>query len=52
MVSIVNAQTFLDELFKNAVFLQVSSVDLCVDVAGWEDVEHLDRVQNFVSRSL
>ncbi len=49
--ALVNAQTFLDELFKNEVFLQVSSVDLCVDVAGWEDVERLDRVNNFVSRS-
>ena len=49
--AIVNAQTFLGELFKGEVFLQVSSVDLCVDVAGWEDVGRLDRVNHFVSRS-
>jgi hypothetical protein len=49
--AIVSAQTFLNDLFKNEVFLQVSSVDLCVDVAGWEDVGRLDRIQNFVSRS-
>lgn len=49
--AIVSAQTFLDDLFKTEMFLQVSSVDLCVDVAGWEDVERLDRVQNFISRS-
>jgi hypothetical protein len=48
---IMSAQTFLDDLFKHEMFLQVSSVDLCVDVAGWEDVERLDRVMNFVSRS-
>jgi hypothetical protein len=49
--AMVNVQAFLDELFKAEMFLQVSSVDLCVDVAGWEDVEQLDRVQNFISRS-
>ncbi len=49
--AIVSAQTFLDRLFQGEMFLQVSSVDLCVDVAGWEDVERLDRVKHFVSRS-
>src|SRR6266436_7382679 len=49
--AIVSAQTFLDDLFKTEMFLQVSSVDLCVDVAGWEDVERLDRASHFVSRS-
>jgi hypothetical protein len=49
--AIMCAQIFLDDLFKQEIFLQVSSIDLCVDVAGWEDVERLDRVQNFVSRS-
>lgn len=49
--AIVSAQTFLDELFKAEMYLQVSSVDLCVDVAGWDDVERLDRVKHFVSRS-
>jgi hypothetical protein len=49
--AIVSAQEFLDELFQAEMYVQVSSVDLCVDVAGWEDVERLDRVQHFVSRS-
>jgi hypothetical protein len=49
--AIVQVQAFLDDLFKQAVYLQVSLVDLCVDVAGWEDIERLDRVQHFVSRS-
>jgi hypothetical protein len=49
--AIMSAQRFLDDLFKQEVYLQVSLVDLCVDVAGWEDVEQLDKVQNFVSRS-
>ena len=49
--AMVSAQVFLDELFKEELFLQVSSIDLCVDVAGWEDVERLDRASNFVSRS-
>jgi hypothetical protein len=49
--AIVNAQTFLDDLFKQEVYLQVSSVDLCVDIAGWEEVDRLDHIQHFVSRS-
>ena len=32
-------------------FLQPSSIDLCVDVAGWHDIATLDRRRNFVSRS-
>ncbi len=49
--AIVQVQAFLDDLFKQAVYLQVSLVDLCVDVAGWEDIERLDRMQHFISRS-
>lgn len=49
--ALVSAQTFVDDLFEHEMFLQASSVDLCVDVAGWEDVERLDRVTNFISRS-
>jgi hypothetical protein len=49
--AMMSGQTFLDDLFKQEVYLQVSSVDLCVDVVGWEDVERLDRIQNFISRS-
>lgn len=49
--AIVQVQAFLDDLFKQAVYLQVSLVDLYVDVAGWEDIERLGRVQHFISRS-
>jgi hypothetical protein len=49
--AMVSAQVFLDEMFKSEMFVQVSSVDLCVDVAGWEDVARLDCARNFVSRS-
>jgi hypothetical protein len=49
--AVMSAQTFLDGVFGQEVYLQVSSVDLCVDVAGWEDVDRLDRVQHFISRS-
>ncbi len=40
---------FLRSLFGNDLFLQVSLVDLCADVAGWLDVEELDRNRDFVS---
>ena len=44
-------QMFLDELFKQEVYLQVSLVDLCVDVAGWRDIDQLDCFEHFISRS-
>ena len=44
-------QVFLDDLFHDEMFLQVSEVHLCADVAGWDGVEKLDRTQHFVSRS-
>jgi hypothetical protein len=31
--------------------MQTSTSNLCVDIAGWEDVERLDRANNFISRS-
>lgn len=49
--AIMSGQMFLDDFFMQKVYLQVSSVDLCIDIAGWDDVERLDRVLNFVSRS-
>ena len=42
--AIVTVQAFLNDLFKQAVYLQVSLVDLCVDVAGWDDVESWQRM--------
>jgi hypothetical protein len=41
---------FLCDLFGTAVYLQVSEIHLCVDVAGW-DVDNLDYRRDFVSRS-
>ncbi len=44
-------QVLLDNLFKDEMYLQPSAIDLCADVAGWQDIESLDRNQHFVSRS-
>ena len=44
-------QVFLDEVFRGEMYLQVSEVHLCADVAGWDGVEKLDRTQHFVSHS-
>lgn len=41
----------LQDFFGGEMYLQVSEVHLCVDVAGWQGVEKLDRTQHFVSRS-
>ncbi len=49
--ALIKIQVFLDDLFKDEMYLQVSSVDLCADVAGWQGVETLDRSRDFVSRS-
>lgn len=51
MEAVQEVQVFLDEVFHNELFLQVSEVHLCADIAGWDGVEKLDRVQHFVSRS-
>lgn len=44
-------QGLVDEVFGEAMYLQVSAVDLCADIAGWSDITSLDRCRNFVSRS-
>jgi len=49
--AIVQVNSFLYDTFNDQMYLQPSSVDLCADVAGWHDVETLDRRRNFVSRS-
>ena len=49
--AIIAVQVFLNELFQDELFLQPSLVDLCVDIAGWSDIEQMDRKRNFVSRS-
>jgi hypothetical protein len=49
--AIVRVQELLDDLFHQEMFLQVSAVDLCADIAGWQEITSLDRRRNFVSRS-
>lgn len=49
--AVIQVQVFLDELFQDEMYLQVSSIDLCADVAGWSDIDQLDRRRDFVSRS-
>jgi hypothetical protein len=44
-------QVLLDELFGEEVWLQLSLVDLCVDLAGWRDIDQLDRFENFITRA-
>jgi hypothetical protein len=44
-------QALLDDLFHEEVWLQLSLVDLCVDVAGWRDINQLDRFENFITRA-
>jgi len=44
-------QTFLTSFLDERVFLQVSEVHLCVDIAGWQAIETFDYRQVFVSRS-
>lgn len=49
--AVVEVQTFLDEVFNDEMFLQVSQVDLCADVMGWDDFDRLDQGRDFISRS-
>jgi hypothetical protein len=51
--AIVQVHELLYNAFEgNMLHLQPSMVDLCADVAGWSDVERLDKKRNFVSRSI
>ncbi len=49
--ALVWLDSFLTEVFKQAMFLQPSEIHLCADVAGWPDIASLDRRKHFVSRS-
>ncbi len=51
LAAIVAVQVFVDALFQDEMYLQVSSVDLCADVAGWDGIEHLDQARDFVTRA-
>jgi hypothetical protein len=50
--ALIELQVFLDELFHNELYLQLSEVHLCADVAGWQDIDQLDRHTHFVTHSL
>lgn len=49
--AISQVHTFLSEVLGDRLFLQVSEVHLCVDIAGWSEIETLDYRRVFVSRS-
>lgn len=49
--AIKQVHQFLEGHFGNEMFLQVSEVHLCVDVAGWRDIASMDHRRMFVSRS-
>jgi hypothetical protein len=51
LYAIREVQILLNDLFHDEVYLQVSLVDLCVDVAGWDDIDKLDRFRHFVTRA-
>ena len=49
--AIVDAAVFLYDLFGDYLWLQVSQVDLCADLVGW-DVAHCNWQEAFVSRAV
>ncbi|MGH2480380.1 MAG: hypothetical protein ACRDHW_12055 [Ktedonobacteraceae bacterium] len=49
--AIKQVHRFLEQLFGCEVFLQVSEVHLCVDVAGWSEIRSVDHRRDFVSRA-
>jgi hypothetical protein len=51
LIDVINAaQSFINDLFEQEMYLQLSQVDLCADVAGWSDIETLERGKHFISR--
>jgi hypothetical protein len=49
--ALVPVHSLLRTIFQNEMHLQPSGVDLCADVANWQDINTMDRRRNFVSRS-
>lgn len=49
--AIVKVNAFLYDVFGCDMFLQVSAIDLCADIAGWPDLGTLNIRSDFVSRS-
>ena len=48
---LVQVNAFLNEFFNADIYLQLSNVDLCVDIAAWDDLLLLNLRRDFVSRS-
>ncbi len=46
----LRVEMFLSNFFNRRIYVQVSEVHLCADVAGWE-VQDIDQRRDFVSRS-
>src|SRR2546421_12331431 len=44
-------QEFVNEFFADEMYLQVSAVDLCADITGWQGIGKLNKICDFVSRS-
>jgi len=49
--ALVQVNAFLNEFFNADIYLQLSDIDLCVDIAGWDDLLKLNLRRDFVSRS-
>jgi hypothetical protein len=49
--ALVEVQVLLYDLLQEEVYLQVSAIDLCADIAGWSDIDQLDRARHFVTRA-
>jgi hypothetical protein len=49
--AIKQVHQFLEQQFGCDLFLQVSEVHVCVDVAGWSEIRSVDHRRDFVSRA-
>jgi hypothetical protein len=49
--ALLTVNHFLFDIFEDVMQVQPSSIDLCADIAGWDDIQSLDRTVNFVTRS-
>ncbi len=49
--ALVEVNAFLNEFFQADIYLQLSDTDLCVDIAGWDELLTLNIRRDFVSRS-
>ncbi len=50
--ALIDVQALLYDVFDQEILhLQPSSIDLCADIAGWDDVETLNKKRHFVSHS-